>query len=71
MGTYIQMISIFFDLTIQVLKLFGLNPLKSGGYRKNQSHPFAMWNRTFPIGDGQCWKWRPNAKWYDIITRIL
>jgi adenine-specific DNA-methyltransferase len=38
------------------VKLFGLNLLKSGGYRKNQSHPFAMWNRTFPIGDGQCWK---------------
>ena len=37
-------------------RLFALNPLKSGGYRKNQSHPFRMWNRVFPIGDGQCWK---------------
>jgi adenine-specific DNA-methyltransferase len=37
-------------------RLFGLNPLKSGGYRKNQSHPFRLQGRVFPIGDGQCWK---------------
>jgi adenine-specific DNA-methyltransferase len=37
-------------------KLFGLNPLKSGGYRKNQSHPFSAFGRVFPIQDGQCWK---------------
>lgn len=35
---------------------FGLNPLKSGGYRKNQSLPFRAWNRTFKISDTQCWK---------------
>lgn len=37
-------------------KLFALHPLKSGGFRKNQSHPLEFWNRTFPIGDLQCWK---------------
>lgn len=37
-------------------RLFGLNPLKSGGFRKNQSRDFEMHGRTFPIGDGQCWK---------------
>ena len=37
-------------------RLFGLNPLKSGGYRKNQSHDFRFRERVFPIGDGQCWK---------------
>ena len=37
-------------------RLFGLNPLKSGGYRKNQSHDFSFRGRIFPIGDGQCWK---------------
>lgn len=37
-------------------KLFGLNPLKSGGFRKNQSHDFHFQGRVFPIGDTQCWK---------------
>jgi adenine-specific DNA-methyltransferase len=37
-------------------RLFALHPLKSGGYRKNQSHPLQFWGRTFPIGDMQCWK---------------
>ncbi|ESY66204.1 MULTISPECIES: site-specific DNA-methyltransferase [Mesorhizobium] len=37
-------------------RLFALHPLKSGGFRKNQSHPLKFWNRTFPIGDLQCWK---------------
>jgi adenine-specific DNA-methyltransferase len=37
-------------------KLFGLNPLKSGGYRSNQSLDFIFQKRKFPIGDGQCWK---------------
>ncbi len=37
-------------------KVFALNPLKSGGYRKNQSHDFHFRRRVFPIGDGQCWK---------------
>lgn len=37
-------------------RLFGLNPLKSGGNRKNQSHPFSAFGRQFPIQDGQCWK---------------
>ncbi|NKL87331.1 site-specific DNA-methyltransferase [Rhizobium leguminosarum] len=37
-------------------KLFALNPLKSGGFRKNQSRPLNFWGRHFPIGDLQCWK---------------
>lgn len=37
-------------------RVFALNPLKSGGFRKNQSHDFRFRGRTFPIGDGQCWK---------------
>lgn len=37
-------------------KPFALNPLKSGGYRKNQSLPFSYAGRTFPIGANQCWK---------------
>jgi len=38
------------------VRLFGLNPLKSGGYRKNQSHDFKYQGQTFPIGDTSCWK---------------
>lgn len=37
-------------------KLFALNPLKSGGFRRNQSHDFDFHGRVFPIGEGQCWK---------------
>ena len=37
-------------------RLFALNPLKSGGYRKNQSHDFLFRGRVFPIGDDKCWK---------------
>jgi adenine-specific DNA-methyltransferase len=37
-------------------RLFALNPLKSGGYRRNQSRDFEFRGRLFPIGDGQCWK---------------
>ncbi len=37
-------------------RLFALNPLKSGGFRKNQSLAFRFQDRVFPIGDGQCWK---------------
>jgi adenine-specific DNA-methyltransferase len=37
-------------------RLFALNPLKSGGYRKNQSHDLHFRDRIFPIKDGQCWK---------------
>ncbi len=36
--------------------LLGLNPLKSGGFRKNQSLDFLFRNRRFPIGPNQCWK---------------
>ncbi|MEZ2347020.1 site-specific DNA-methyltransferase [Terriglobus sp. RCC_193] len=35
---------------------FAPNPLKSGGFRKNQSRDFEFQGRTFPIGEGQCWK---------------
>jgi len=38
------------------VKLFGLNPLKSGGFRKNQSHDFYFQGQRFPIRDSQCWK---------------
>ncbi|MEQ9567684.1 MAG: site-specific DNA-methyltransferase, partial [Pseudomonadales bacterium] len=37
-------------------RLFALNPLKSGGFRKNQSVDFQYRGMTFPISDGQCWK---------------
>ena len=37
-------------------RLFAVNPLKSGGYRKNQSHDFYFRGRRFPIQDSQCWK---------------
>ncbi len=36
--------------------LFALNPLKSGGYRRKQSHDFPFRGRYFPIKAGQCWK---------------
>ena len=37
-------------------KLFAANPLKSGGYRKQQSLDFEYQGRVFPIKPGQCWK---------------
>ncbi len=37
-------------------KVFGLNPLKSGGFFVNQSHDFHFRGRVFPIKDSQCWK---------------
>src|SRR5688572_3444376 len=37
-------------------RLFALNPLKSGGFRANQSHPFKFQGRVFPIREGSCWK---------------
>jgi adenine-specific DNA-methyltransferase len=37
-------------------KLFALNPLKSGGYRRKQSLDFEFRRRRFPIKPGQCWK---------------
>lgn len=37
-------------------KLFAANPLKSGGYRRQQSLDFHFQNRVFPIKKGQCWK---------------
>jgi adenine-specific DNA-methyltransferase len=37
-------------------KLFAVNPLKSGGHRRQQSLPFPYQGRIFPIGPGQCWK---------------
>lgn len=37
-------------------RLFAVNPLKSGGYRRNQSHDFRFRDRDFPIKPGQCWK---------------
>jgi adenine-specific DNA-methyltransferase len=37
-------------------RVFALHPLKSGGYRRNQSRDFHFQNRVFPIKDGQCWK---------------
>ena len=38
------------------VKLFAANPLKSGGDRRQQSHPFTHQGRVFPIKAGQCWK---------------
>jgi adenine-specific DNA-methyltransferase len=37
-------------------KVFGANPLKSGGLRRKQSLDFSFQGRIFPIGAGQCWK---------------
>jgi hypothetical protein len=37
-------------------RLFAVNPLKSGGFRRNQSHDFNFQGRIFPIRDSQCWK---------------
>ncbi len=37
-------------------RLFGLNPLKSGGDRRKQSLDFEFRGRRFPIKPGQCWK---------------
>ena len=37
-------------------RLFAVNPLKSGGFRRNQSHDFNFRGRVFPIRDSQCWK---------------
>ncbi|WP_186420136.1 site-specific DNA-methyltransferase [Bosea sp. CS1GBMeth4] len=45
-----------FRATYPGARIFGLNPLKSGGFRRNQSHDIKLFGRVFPIGDGQCWK---------------
>jgi adenine-specific DNA-methyltransferase len=45
-----------FQARYPTAKLFGLHPLKSGGFRANQSHDFHFRGRVFPIKDGQCWK---------------
>src|SRR5262249_8103549 len=45
-----------FRETYPKAKLFALHPLKSGGFRKNQSRDFLFQGRVFPIKDGQCWK---------------
>ncbi len=37
-------------------RLFAANPLKSGGYRRQQSRDFQYQGRLFPIKPGQCWK---------------
>jgi len=37
-------------------KLFAMNPLKSGGFRRNQSHDFHFRGICFPIKPSQCWK---------------
>jgi adenine-specific DNA-methyltransferase len=37
-------------------RLFALNPLKSGGYRRNQTREFHFRGRVFPIRQDQCWK---------------
>lgn len=37
-------------------RLFAANPLKSGGHRRNQSHPFRFRGKTFPIPEGLSWK---------------
>jgi adenine-specific DNA-methyltransferase len=37
-------------------RLFAVNPLKSGGDRRQQSLEFVYQGRTFPIKPGQCWK---------------
>jgi len=37
-------------------RLFAVNPLKSGGDRRQQSLDFVYQGRTFPIKPGQCWK---------------
>lgn len=37
-------------------RLFSANPLKSGGYRRQQSLDFCYQGKTFPIRAGQCWK---------------
>ncbi|MGA3169666.1 MAG: site-specific DNA-methyltransferase [Chthoniobacteraceae bacterium] len=37
-------------------KLFGVNPLKSGGDRRKQSLDFTFRGKRFPIKPGQCWK---------------
>jgi len=52
---------------------YALNPLKSGGFRKNQSHDFRFWGRVFPIGDNQCWKHtvvEPDAEDTPGMTRL-
>jgi adenine-specific DNA-methyltransferase len=37
-------------------RLFAINPLKSGGDRRQQSRDFRFQGKTFPIKPGQCWK---------------
>jgi adenine-specific DNA-methyltransferase len=37
-------------------RLFAANPLKSGGFRRQQSLNFTYQGKTFPIKPGQCWK---------------
>lgn len=45
-----------FRAAYPLARLYGLNPLKSGGHRRNQSLPFSFQNRVFPITAGNCWK---------------
>jgi adenine-specific DNA-methyltransferase len=46
-------------------RLFGLNPLKSGGFRRNQSKDFYMHGRVFPIGEGHA----GSTLWFRMMTK--
>lgn len=37
-------------------RLFAANPLKAGGYRRQQSLDFEYQGKQYPIKSGQCWK---------------
>jgi adenine-specific DNA-methyltransferase len=45
-----------FRATYPEARLFAPNPLKSGGYRRQQSLDFIFQGRRFVIKQGQCWK---------------
>ena len=61
-----------FTTAYPTARLFALNPLKSGGYRRNQSLDLSFEGRSFPIGDGQCWKHTVIAEGSEVpgMTRI-
>src|SRR6266478_4967952 len=52
---YLREFSLF-QMRYPHAKLFAANPLKSGGYRRQQSQDFLFQGKSFPIKPGQCWK---------------
>jgi adenine-specific DNA-methyltransferase len=55
-GTRVRASDLSPEQAQDVVARYAANPLKSGGFRRKQSLDFQYQGRTFPIGQGQCWK---------------